>query len=77
MAYSLPGRDGPSSGRDGDGDEQTDGVAMGSPYGPLMANVFMCHLEEKLACDGMVPSLYKRYVDDTLATMPNTLLPTF
>ena len=25
-----------------------------------------------LACDGMVPSLYKRYVDDTLATMPNT-----
>ena len=52
--------------------EQTDGVAMGSPLGPLMANVFMCHLEEKFACDGMVPSLYKRYVDDTLATMPNT-----
>ena len=25
-----------------------------------------------LACDGAVPSLYKRYVDDTLATMPNT-----
>ena len=37
-----------------------------------MANVFMCHLEEKLARDGMVPSLYKRYVDDTLARMPNT-----
>ena len=45
---------------------------MGSPFGPLMANVFMCHLEEKLARDGMVPSLYKRYVDDTLARMPNT-----
>ena len=28
--------------------QQTDGVAMGSPLGPLMANVFMCHLEEKL-----------------------------
>ena len=52
--------------------EQTDGVAMGSPLGPLMANVFMCHLEDKLARDGMVPSLYKRYVDDTLARMPNT-----
>lgn len=25
--------------------DQTDGVAMGSPLGPLMANVFMCHLE--------------------------------
>ena len=37
-----------------------------------MANVFMCHLEDKLAHDGMVPSLYKRYVDDTLARMPNT-----
>ena len=52
--------------------EQTDGVAMGSPLGPLMANVFMCHLEDKLARDGMVPSLYRRYVDDTLARMPNT-----
>ena len=52
--------------------EQTDGVAMGSPLGPLMANVFICHLEDKLARDGMVPSLYKRYVDDTLARMPNT-----
>ena len=23
--------------------EQTDGVAIGSPLGPLLANVFMCH----------------------------------
>ena len=45
---------------------------MGSPLGPLMANVFMCHLEDKLARDSMVPSLYKRYVHDTLARMPNT-----
>ena len=37
-----------------------------------MANVFMCHLEEKLTRDGMVPSLYKRYVDDNLARMPST-----
>ena len=52
--------------------EQTDRVAMGSPLGPLMANVFMCHLEEKLTRDGLMPQLYRRYVDDTLARMPNT-----
>ena len=46
---------------------------MGSPLGPLMANVFMCHLEDKLARDGIIPSLYKRYVDDTLARMPNNV----
>ena len=49
--------------------QQTDG--MGSPLGPLMANVFMCHLEEKLTRDGLMPQLYKRYVDDTLARMPS------
>ena len=43
--------------------QQTDGVAMGSPLGPLMANVFMCHLEEKLTRDGLMPQLYTRYVD--------------
>ena len=26
--------------------EQVDGVAMGSPLGPLMANAFMCNIEE-------------------------------
>ena len=35
-----------------------------------MVNVFMCHLEEKLVSDGLIPQLYKRYVDDTLARMP-------
>ena len=52
--------------------DQTDGVAMGLPLGPLMANVFTCHLEDKLAHDGMVPSLYRRYVNNTLARMANT-----
>ncbi|XP_078384145.1 uncharacterized protein LOC144666620 [Oculina patagonica] len=52
--------------------EQIDGVAMGSPLGPLMANVFMCHLDEKLTCDDKMPSFYRRYVDDTLARMPST-----
>ena len=49
--------------------EQTDGVAMGSPLGPLMANTFMCSMEEKLESEDKLPSFYKRYVDDTLATV--------
>ena len=32
----------------------------------------MCRLEEKLTRDGMVPSLYKSYVDNTLVRMPDT-----
>ena len=47
--------------------EQVDGVAMGSPLGPLMANAFMCSVEEKLARENKLPSFYKRYVYDTLA----------
>ena len=27
--------------------DQIDGVAMGSPLGPVLANIFMCHFEEK------------------------------
>ena len=33
---------------EGDLFEQTDGVAMGSPLGPLMANTFMCSIEKQL-----------------------------
>ena len=51
--------------------EQTDGVAMGSPLGPLLANVFMSHIKENLEREGKLPSFYRRYVDDTLTIMPN------
>ena len=51
--------------------EQTEGVAMGSPLGPLLANVFMCSIEEALDREGKMPSYYRRYVDDTLTIMPN------
>ena len=51
--------------------EQTDGVAMGSPLGPLLANVFMSALEEKPELGGKLPIYYRRYVDDTLTIMPN------
>ena len=44
--------------------EQTDGVAMGSPQGPLLANVFMCHIKNQLEQKSMIPSFYRRYVDD-------------
>ena len=37
-----------------------------------MANVFLCHLEDKLTRDGVMPALYKRYVDDTLVRMPSS-----
>ena len=46
--------------------KQVNGVAMGSPLGPVIANIFMVELEEL-----MVPklagkmSLWYRYVDDT------------
>ena len=46
---------------------QTDGVAMGSPLGPVLAGIFMVDLERSL-----VPlltaelSFWKRYVDDTI-----------
>ena len=53
--------------------EQTDGVAMGSPLGPLLANVFMCSIEETLELEGKMPTYYRRYVDDTLTIMPDKL----
>ena len=51
--------------------QQIDGVAMGSPLGPLMANAFLCSLEEKLERENKLPNLYKRYVDDTFTAMPD------
>ncbi|XP_068734878.1 uncharacterized protein [Montipora capricornis] len=51
--------------------EQIDGVAMGSPLAPLMANSFLCHIDENLDQANKLPSLYKRYDDDTLALVDN------
>ena len=51
--------------------EQVDGVAMGSPLGPLMANAFMCKIEKQLETENKLPTFYKRYVDDTLSAMPD------
>ena len=51
--------------------EQTDGVAMVSPLGPLLANVFMSSIEQNLEREGKLPSFYRRYVNDTFTIMPN------
>ena len=46
---------------------KNDGVAMGSPLGPALANIFMIELERTI-----IPSLsdkielWKRYVDDAI-----------
>ena len=51
--------------------KQTDGMSMGSPLGPLFANIFLSHYESQWLHDSPVkPSLYKRYVDDTLWLLP-------
>jgi len=45
------------------------GTAMGSPVSPLVANLFMEHLEQKLLTTvptEFKPKLWKRYVDDIL-----------
>ena len=47
--------------------EQCDGVAMGSPLGPALANVFMCHFENiwlENCPSHFKPIVYRRFVDD-------------
>ena len=57
----------PFRGPDGTLYRQKDGVAMGSPLGPLFANFYMCHIENKiLQQQDIRPGLYVRFVDDIL-----------
>ena len=47
---------------------QIDGVAMGSPLGPTLANIFMSYYERIWLDECPIefkPTLYRRYVDDT------------
>ena len=47
--------------------KQIDGVAMGSPLGPTLANLFLCYHESKWLSDcpeEFKPLKYNRYVDD-------------
>ena len=41
--------------------DQIDGVAMGSPLGPVLANLFMCNFEEKWLINAKIsPSFWNR-----------------
>ena len=49
--------------------KQIDGVAMGSPLGPTLANIIMTTFEEEIIrklVDSNLIKFYARYVDDTL-----------
>lgn len=51
---------------DGQYYDQVDGVAKGSPLGPVLANIFMFHFEEKGVMNSSDrPPVWFRYVDDT------------
>ena len=48
--------------------KQHDGVAMGSPFGPTLANVFLCYHEKiwlQNCPSEFKPVIYRTYVDDT------------
>ena len=48
--------------------KQVDGVAMGSPLGPTLANIFLCHWEEiwiQKCPKQFKPEYYNRFMDDT------------
>ena len=53
--------------------DQIDGVAMGSPLAPVLANIFMGHNERKWIEEYNFnkPKFYRRYVDDILTIFDN------
>ncbi|KAJ0170974.1 hypothetical protein K1T71_013746 [Dendrolimus kikuchii] len=58
--------------------DQINGVAMGSPVSPVVADIFMEDFEQKaLDTAPAKPKMYKRYVDDTFAVLPNDKVSAF
>ena len=52
--------------------KQLDGAAMGSPLSPVIANLYLEHLEETaLQSAPLKPNLWVRYVDDTFVNWPH------
>ena len=65
-------KDSPFRGPDGKLYTQKDGVAMGSPLGPLFANFYMAHVEDKTFNNPQItPTTYCRYVDDAFIEVRN------
>ena len=58
---------------DGVGYDQIDGIAMGSPLAPTLANLFLGHYEGIWlnAYEGGAPLFYRRNVDDIFAVFEN------
>ena len=46
---------------------QINGVAMGSSFGPALANIFVGYYESKLFNEISKPTVYCRYVDDNFS----------
>ena len=62
---SLCTKELPFKAPDGKMYKQIEGVAMGSPLGPLFANYYMAYLENSIFTNSeLKPSIYARYVDD-------------
>ena len=55
--------------------KQIDGVAMGSPLGPTLANFFLAHIETKKVLDSNMcpPKFYSRFVNDCFAVFDNDI----
>ena len=58
--------------------EQQEGVAMGSPISPIVANLYMEDLETKaIQSAPNPPSFWRRFVDDTLTIMKSSQVESF
>ena len=53
--------------------QQIDGVSMGTPLGPMLANFYMYHLENNCFqnCPQIKPPTYCRYIDDIFVVIDN------